>query len=1156
MSNTTVKRRLTLYINGEEVGNNIKAIRARMQTLVNEQAKLTRGSKEYVAATQKIRSLKGIIQEHNNSLRSTEKRWLSLSSISDGFNRYSGMLIGLLGSMTGVVLGFRKCADEAGKFEENLDNLSALTGLEGKSLEWLGDQATAMSIKTTDAGIKIKQSATDILDAFTKMGSQRPDLLTDKEALRAVTEDAIILSEAAKMQLEPATASLANVMNQFSLESNESRRVINELAAGSKVGAGDIQYLSDAIEKCGTTSSLMGIQTNQAVGIIEAIAPKFKEASMAGNSLDKVLLKMKEKQIGYKDGVFDMNTALDELQTRFMRGETSAELFGVEHAKMAEVLVLTKNDVIKYTEAVTGTEIALEQAQKNTNNRVADRAQAMNKLKIQMREVGEKIAPSITIGTNAFTYFLNALSRAPQIYENNKTLIHALITAFIAYQGSAILATGATLKSKAASLLDAAAKMKHGLATKFAAAQTDQYNKVQGRLGPGLIKVRALFSMLWKTIVANPIGAIAIAIYGLIKAINYLESTSDSALKAEALRSGLIEKSEIATRLATKANEKYAESLEKINTMSVEDRSNTIDSLTKDIDKATKAYNDLRFENSQFVKSQAEVTKTQFLWITLKSGSSDKAFRNNLKKQEEQNLEEFKSSDKGSALEEQTNKLQEPIELLTQKRQLLIDINNLESDADKIITQTPAAFDEKIKKYEKALRISEAGSEASIRITQKLTDAKKLLSEMEKVTPSTTTDPQKEKKEAESKLLTEMEAIKKLSDTTIEAQQKLADTLRQIKEKQHLDTLSDSEKEIYEVNKKYAELLSTCHQFGLDSSEVLASYKTEFEQITFKLAPMDVGQLQEIKPVSESAGADIFGMTEDDWDTLEGKVSIALDLAGQLTGVWDSFNQIQANRENKELQDYEDSCNKKKDLLNKQLNSGRISQEQYNARTAALDSDLDKRKAEIAKKQAKRDKATAITNALINTASAIMRIWSDVPKVDFGISTGILTAVAAATGAAQIAVIASQPLPEFAKGGMTDGARMYIAGEAGQEWISPNWMLKDKRTAPMIERLEAVRTGIISPDHLIPNIPDFQTMTSIPMFASGGFTGSSVAGINNTYYQQNTTPDNPLWAVMSEDIKLLREHLSDPRNRQATISNDLLIQNNKETEAMNRLKRV
>ena len=49
-------------------------------------------------------------------------------------------------------------------------------------------------------------------------------------------------------------------------------------------------------------------------------------------------------------------------------------------------------------------------------------------------------------------------------------------------------------------------------------------------------------------------------------------------------------------------------------------------------------------------------------------------------------------------------------------------------------------------------------------------------------------------------------------------------------------------------------------------------------------------------------------------------------------------------------------------------------------------------------------------NATLNTALAILKIWAEVPKEDFAISTIALTAVAAAIGASQIATIAAQPL--------------------------------------------------------------------------------------------------------------------------------------------------
>ena len=76
-----------------------------------------------------------------------------------------------------------------------------------------------MSITTTKEGINIKQSATDILDAFTKMGSQRPELLKIRSPRRCHRRRHHPF-RSRQMQLEPAAASLANVMNQFNAKSS------------------------------------------------------------------------------------------------------------------------------------------------------------------------------------------------------------------------------------------------------------------------------------------------------------------------------------------------------------------------------------------------------------------------------------------------------------------------------------------------------------------------------------------------------------------------------------------------------------------------------------------------------------------------------------------------------------------------------------------------------------------------------------------------------------------------------------------------------------------------------------------------------------------------------------------------------------------------
>ena len=1184
-SKSTINKRVNIYINGREVSNDIKSIRTEMQKAVNDIARMKRGSDEYNAKAKEIRTLKAIIQEHNQQLRTTEQRWSSLNNVANGLKKYSGIILSFVGSLTGATLGFQKCAEEAEKFEENLDNLSALTGLGGKNLSWLGDQAKEMSVKTTESGIKIKQSATDILDAFTKIGSQRPELLKNKEALAAVTEDAIILSEAAKIELEPATASLANVMNQFNEKSSSSRRIINELAAGSQAGSGDIQYLSNAIEKCGTSAYLMGMKTNQTIGVVEAIAPKFKDASQAGNSFDKVLLTMKDKQIGYQSGLFNMNDALDELQTRFAKGEKASDLFGKEHAKMAEVLVMAKDDVIRYTEAVTGTDKALEQAAKNTNNRAAKRAQAMNRLKLVMIDLGEKVAPAITMGTNAFTSFLTYLSKAPTLFRENKQLILALATAFVVLQGKTILATLASMKNRAAHLLEAAAKMKNATATAYLNTYAEQYRMTQGNVSRGVLKLRTSFSLLWKTIVANPVGAIVTGIYALITAVNFMEKHTDSAMRAEKLKNSILSKSETATKLATDANREFAKSISNVNRLSTEERQRLREQISDRIKLTEATLNQLKAEQAELKQTATKVGFWQTLKNSFLSGGFGEPSVNNY-----ENFQKLQQNDALKNGQEAADEMNESIQKLEESnaslKSQLDDFNetfNAEINADKIGTKTITELQEKVNLYRTALENATLQSEEYERIQNKLIATEKQLNQAIKSRDINDTPlPSKDNKNP-------------LQNKKLEAEQKLATAISQIRKKLYLENLTESEKEILQTQQQYNELIALCQQFGIDTIEVYNAYSEKIEaiidrelenEVSASIAAQDrINQAlmssserekasvrqkyAELIALAEQYGIDtlalkekmdeelasikedeepqdIFGMSPEDWEDLEGKIGKAIQLAGQLADIWGQFNQIQANKEKKELQEYERSCNRKKELLNKQLNAGKISQEQYNARTSQLDADLEKKKTEIAKKQAKRDKAQSIFSAIISTAAAIAQALPNIP----------LSIIAGIMGAAQIAVIASQPLPEYAKGGLTDGAKMYIAGEVGQEWISPNWMLKDKTTGPIIQQLEMVRSGILSPEQLAPIRPDFQTMSAIPMYASGGFT--STGSMETNYYTTTTTTnqDNDTLMNINENIKILIEYLSDPRNRQAVISNDLLQKHNEEINMINRLKRL
>ena len=305
-----------------------------------------RGTELY---NERLRVHKSITQEVGIAQREMRGEVAAQGSMwgraADGVNRYLSIIGVVVASLTGATMVISKLKEERDGLESSSANLEALTGLGKEEVDKLTESAKTMSTSITQDGVRVKQSAKEIVESFAVVGSQRPELLKNADALRRVTQDAIYLSIASKDKLEPSTKALTTTLNQFNLKASDSRRVINALAAGSQAGAGNITYLGTAIEKSGTTASLMNIELEQHIGLIEAVAPKYSEASIAGNSLDKVLLKMKENQIGYKNGQFDVNRAIDELSVRFKKGESAGKIFGVEHAKMAEILVQNKSKI-------------------------------------------------------------------------------------------------------------------------------------------------------------------------------------------------------------------------------------------------------------------------------------------------------------------------------------------------------------------------------------------------------------------------------------------------------------------------------------------------------------------------------------------------------------------------------------------------------------------------------------------------------------------------------------------------------------------------------------------------------------------------------------------------------------------------------------------
>lgn len=114
-------------------------------------------------------------------------------------------------------------------------------------------------------------------------------------------------------------------------------------------------------------------------------------------------------------------------------------------------------------------------------------------------------------------------------------------------------------------------------------------------------------------------------------------------------------------------------------------------------------------------------------------------------------------------------------------------------------------------------------------------------------------------------------------------------------------------------------------------------------------------------------------------------------------------------------------------ILQDQLDKGLISEEAYAARVK-----------QIKRQQAIQEKQMALFQAVISTAAAVVKA---LPNIPLSVIVGIL-------GAAQIAAIASRPIPAFKKGTKDAPGGLSLVGEAGAELIyhNGNWQYASKAT--------------------------------------------------------------------------------------------------------------
>lgn len=260
-------------------------------------------------------------------------------------------------------------------------------------------------------------------------------------------------------------------------------------------------------------------------------------------------------------------------------------------------------------------------------------------------------------------------------------------------------------------------------------------------------------------------------------------------------------------------------------------------------------------------------------------------------------------------------------------------------------------------------------------------------------------------------LMKEAEAEMSLLDPNSEKYQELEDRLANLQAQINGINYDDATKKREEWIDKFKEGLSGMNSAARDALGETAGIFEGLSDIMVDVA--EDGKLS-FENMAEAVGKIVSGITS------------------LMTDIYD------ARIENieKEQEANDEAYDKEIERIEALEENGAISTEEAEARkraaedkTAAKNAELEKKKAALQEKQAKWDKANSIVQTTIATSLAIMKAYATAGPI----AGAVFAAIVAALGAAQVAIIAAQPIPKYAKGTKDHPGGLAIVGDGGKK---------------------------------------------------------------------------------------------------------------------------
>ena len=1066
---TTEEGRKTVERFNSVIDRNTTFLKKNSDQLVQAKMNVGRYKQDIQSAASEI--LKGNISLKNMGNLAKSTGGLLKSSMGAGFTEVrvgvGSMIKGMIGAQA-VISGFQKFI---GLFKSGVQSIVDFEAANSKLAAILGTTSNNIKDLTLDAqrlGSATKYTAseaTNLQIELAKLGFSRKEILQS-------TEGILKFAQATGSDLPEAAALAGAALRMFGAETSETERYVSAMAVATTKSALSFSYLQTAMPIVGPVAKAFNFQIEDTLALLGKLADAGFDASMSATATRNILLNLADgsgelaKALGGPVNTLpELVAGLKKLKAQGVDLNTTLELTDKRSVAAFNAFLTAADKIVPLREQITGVTSELNDMASTMGDNVQGAIAGLS-------SAWEAFMLSFMNSTGPAKSFLDFLAKgirniAHELKDNNQLQEEANNKAIASAQSemskSDILEKNAKNMQRlyqeyinsGMSADKAAQKAKEDyietLKSRLEYENTDYQLAIDNRKKlEEELKDRGLFTILtsWKrtnNVIRDEIDVATKAAAGK-KAISSITESLIEQLKNVSLTADEKKKEGNGGETNLSAEEKQRKERIRIQQEYQQSELDLMDEgLGKELAKIRLNYT--KRISAVKLNTQVEIKTREFLAVAMEDELSEKIYTYN------QNKEKINLQNRLEALS--TNSKEE----LDQRLSIQLQVNEILRDAEVKAAKKSGEDVEAVKKEydKKASDIAVKNALERIGLIEKNTTKETNIVQNSAEDQLRTVELQYRKGEINEKKY--RQKTYEITRDSIQAQLKLLEAQL----KAELATLDPADTKADAIREKIEKVRSEIRKLNMELED--REYENE-EDKRQDWADKFISSMSNMRNVTEeylgetanlfSSFYNVIGILTEQfaktgdfslskwWEDLDPteRASVILQAYGELfngiTSIVTSAFDARIEQIEEEQEKNEEAGEEEKERIEDLVNSGVITKEEGESRKRAAEvrtkqkhDELEKQKADLEQKQAKWQKANSIIQTTIATSQAIMKALAEAGPF----AGPILTAVIGAMGAAQVAIIASQPIPKYANGTDNHPGGLAIVGDGGRQEV-------------------------------------------------------------------------------------------------------------------------